>query len=71
MPTRVCFGPEFGRDARQGGLPAPSSKNYRIALRDVLEHAIRFGGSSVSDYVDAEGVRWIFSGWNMSLPAHR
>jgi formamidopyrimidine-DNA glycosylase len=29
-------------------------------LRDVLQHAIRLGGSSVSDYVDADGVRGFF-----------
>jgi formamidopyrimidine-DNA glycosylase len=30
-------------------------EKLRIALRDVLRHAIRLGGSSVSDYVDADG----------------
>ena len=32
----------------------------RLALREVLEHAIQLGGSSVSDYVDADGVRGFF-----------
>jgi len=32
----------------------------RIALREVLTHAIRLGGSSVSDYVDADGARGFF-----------
>ena len=32
----------------------------RTALRDVLRHAIRLGGSSVSDYVDADGERGFF-----------
>jgi formamidopyrimidine-DNA glycosylase len=32
----------------------------RIALREVLRHAIRLGGSSVSDYVDADGARGFF-----------
>jgi formamidopyrimidine-DNA glycosylase len=32
----------------------------RQALRKVLGHAIRLGGSSVSDYVDADGVRGFF-----------
>jgi formamidopyrimidine-DNA glycosylase len=32
----------------------------RLVLREVLEHAIRLGGSSVSDYVDADGVRGFF-----------
>jgi formamidopyrimidine-DNA glycosylase len=32
----------------------------RLALRQVLEHAIQLGGSSVSDYVDADGARGFF-----------
>jgi formamidopyrimidine-DNA glycosylase len=32
----------------------------REALREVLRHAIQLGGSSVSDYVDADGVRGFF-----------
>jgi formamidopyrimidine-DNA glycosylase len=32
----------------------------RLALREVLEDAIRLGGSSVSDYVDADGARGFF-----------
>jgi formamidopyrimidine-DNA glycosylase len=35
-------------------------ERLRLALRDVLKHAIRLGGSSVSDYVDAEGMRGFF-----------
>jgi formamidopyrimidine-DNA glycosylase len=35
-------------------------ERLRLALREVLEHAIRLGGSSVSDYVDADGVRGFF-----------
>jgi len=32
----------------------------RAALREILMHAIRLGGSSVSDYVDADGERGFF-----------
>jgi formamidopyrimidine-DNA glycosylase len=32
----------------------------RLSLREVLRHAIRLGGSSVSDYVDANGMRGFF-----------
>lgn len=32
----------------------------RLSLREVLRHAIRLGGSSVSDYVDANGERGFF-----------
>jgi len=35
-------------------------ERLRLALRRVLAHAIRLGGSSVSDYVDADGARGFF-----------
>jgi formamidopyrimidine-DNA glycosylase len=35
-------------------------ERLRLALCEVLDHAIRLGGSSVSDYVDADGVRGFF-----------
>lgn len=43
-----------------GRLTRVELKKLRTALVEVLEHAIRLGGSSVSDYVDAEGVRGFF-----------
>jgi formamidopyrimidine-DNA glycosylase len=43
-----------------GRLTGPVLEKLRLALREVLEHAIRLGGSSVSDYVDADGVRGFF-----------
>src|SRR6266702_1659714 len=43
-----------------GRLTRAVLERLRAALREVLEHAIRMGGSSVSDYVDAEGVRGFF-----------
>lgn len=43
-----------------GRLTRARLERLRLALREVLEHAIRLGGSSVSDYVDAEGVRGFF-----------
>jgi formamidopyrimidine-DNA glycosylase len=43
-----------------GRLTRPELERLRLALQDVLLHAIRLGGSSVSDYVDAEGVRGFF-----------
>jgi formamidopyrimidine-DNA glycosylase len=43
-----------------GRLTRLELEKLRQALREVLEHAIRLGGSSVSDYVDAEGVRGFF-----------
>ena len=43
-----------------GRLTKAELEGVRLALREVLEHAIRLGGSSVSDYVDADGVRGFF-----------
>jgi len=43
-----------------GRLTRAELVRLRKALVEVLEHAIRLGGSSVSDYVDAEGVRGFF-----------
>lgn len=45
---------------RTGRLTRAELERLRLALRAVLEHAIRRGGSSVSDYVDAEGMRGFF-----------
>jgi formamidopyrimidine-DNA glycosylase len=45
---------------RAGRLTKTELERLRLALREVLEHAIRLGGSSVSDYVDADGVRGFF-----------
>lgn len=43
-----------------GRLTRADLARLRTALREVLEHAIRLGGSSVSDYVDADGARGFF-----------
>ena len=49
------------RPARRAGrLTAKELERLRVALREVLVHAIRLGGSSVSDYVDADGERGLF-----------
>ena len=45
---------------RSGRLTRAELERLRLALRQVLEHAIRLGGSSVSDYVDVDGVRGFF-----------
>jgi formamidopyrimidine-DNA glycosylase len=45
---------------RSGRLTGAELERLRLALRQVLEDAIRLGGSSVSDYVDADGVRGFF-----------
>ncbi len=43
-----------------GRLTRAELEGLRRALRQVLEQAIGLGGSSVSDYVDANGVRGLF-----------
>lgn len=43
-----------------GRLTRAELERLRTSLIEVLHHAIRLGGSSVSDYVDAEGVRGFF-----------
>ena len=49
------------RPRRQAGrLTRKELLRLREALRVVLKHAIELGGSSVSDYVDADGVRGFF-----------
>ena len=45
---------------RAGRLTRAELERLRLALQNVLQHAIRLGGSSVSDYVDADGVRGFF-----------
>lgn len=45
---------------RAGRLTRAERERLRVALRQVLLHAIRLGGSSVSDYVDADGERGLF-----------
>jgi len=49
------------RPRRQAGrLTHAELTRLRTALKDILKHAIKLGGSSVSDYVDADGVRGFF-----------
>lgn len=49
------------RPRRQAGrLTHAELGRLRTALIDVLKHAIKLGGSSVSDYVDAEGIAGFF-----------
>lgn len=49
------------RPRRQAGrLTRDELTRLRKSLTEVLRHAIKLGGSSVSDYVDADGVRGFF-----------
>ena len=53
---RACIRPR----RRSGRLSRAELETLRLALVKVLRHAIRLGGSSVSDYVDADGARGFF-----------
>lgn len=53
---RAAIGPR----RRAGRLTRAELERLRTSLSEVLQEAIRLGGSSVSDYVDAEGVRGFF-----------
>jgi formamidopyrimidine-DNA glycosylase len=49
------------RPKRMAGRIKPAElARLRTSLQEVLQHAISLGGSSVSDYVDANGVRGFF-----------
>jgi formamidopyrimidine-DNA glycosylase len=49
------------RPRRQAGrLTRAELTRLHAALQQVLAHAIQLGGSSVSDYVDADGIRGFF-----------
>jgi formamidopyrimidine-DNA glycosylase len=45
---------------RASRLTGTELEQLRLALRQILTQAIRLGGSSVSDYVDADGARGFF-----------
>jgi len=70
MPTRVSFMPASGHAASAGRLTKSELERLRLSLRQVLEHAIRLGGSS-SPFVDADGVRGFFQLEHCVLSAHR
>jgi len=49
------------RPRKQAGkLTKAELARLHVALQKVLAHAIELGGSSVSDYVDADGIRGFF-----------
>ena len=60
MPTSRCFAPRFGRGGAPRPSRGPSCRSFTRALQKVLREAIKLGGSSVSDYVDAEGREGFF-----------
>ena len=60
MLTSRCFAPESGHAGEQRRSPALSCGNCTSHLKAVLREAIKLGGSSVNDYVDAEGKEGFF-----------
>ncbi len=45
---------------RANRVTRPELERLRLALREILTHAVQLGGSSVSDYVGADGERGFF-----------
>jgi len=60
MRTNRCFGREFGPGGAQRRSVARTFGVCILAVREVLTEAIELGGSSVSDYVDADGEEGFF-----------
>ena len=60
MPTRASSAPKSVPAAWPPGLPRSELDRLHAAVQKVLREAIRLGGSSVSDYVDAAGERGFF-----------
>jgi formamidopyrimidine-DNA glycosylase len=54
------FKAEIRPRRRTNRITVAEYNRLRGAMREVLRHAIRLGGSSVSDYVDADGKRGFF-----------
>ena len=54
------FRAEIRPRKQAGRLTKAELARLHAALQQVLKHAIELGGSSVSDYVDADGVRGFF-----------
>ena len=55
MPTNRCFGLASGPRSGRRPLPGSDSPNCTARCGEVLREAIALGGSSISDYVDADG----------------
>jgi formamidopyrimidine-DNA glycosylase len=60
MPTRAFSGLESGQGGWPDGLRRAELERLHASIQSVLREAIALGGSSVSDYVDADGVRGFF-----------
>ncbi len=54
------FRPAFGRGGELRRSRARICDGFTLALQEVLREAISLGGSSVSDYVDADGEEGFF-----------
>ena len=60
MLTSRCSAPEFGLGGVRPSLTREQLRKLHVALQEVLREAIALGGSSVSDYVDADGEEGFF-----------
>ena len=60
MRMKRCSAREFIRRRRPRDLRADRARKLHAAIVEVLSEAIEAGGSSISDYVDAEGRKGFF-----------
>ena len=60
MPMNLCSAPEFAPAAAP--LPSRGTRLAKLlaSVKEVLREAIALGGSSISDYVDADGEEGFF-----------
>ena len=60
MPTSLCFGPASGPADGRRRSRVEQLRKLHAAVQEVLREAIALGGSSISDYVDADGEEGFF-----------
>ncbi len=60
MRMKRCSARGFIRSALAARLRADRARKLHAAIGEVLTEAIEAGGSSISDYVDAEGRKGFF-----------
>ena len=59
-PARRCFAPASRRGVRRAASPGQESQALVQAIKEVLAEAIEIGGTTLRDYVNAEGTPGYF-----------
>ncbi len=60
MRAKRCFAREFRRAAPRAASAGRKRRSLAKAVKDVLAEAIRIGGTTLRDYVNAEGAPGYF-----------